>query len=167
MTTAEWPRTIDLDQCDWEQAMPACVLFDRTVFRQVIFGSGAEGLIMTEAERRTVAIVDDDYAVRDSLQFLLEVMQQPAEAFASAAEFLKADRQHLACVILDHHMPCMSGLELAERLRANGESIPILLFTGSPSPSIVARAVKVGIDRVLENPPSAEDLLDFISTTQP
>jgi two-component system response regulator FixJ len=122
---------------------------------------------MTEAERRTVAIVDDDYAVRDSLHFLLEVMKQPAEAFGSAAEFLNADRQHLACVILDHHMPCMSGLELAERLRANGEGIPILLFTGSPTPYIVARAAKIGIDRLLEKPPSAEDLLDFISTAQP
>jgi len=131
------------------------------------FGSGTEGLAMTEAERRTVAIVDDDYAVRDSLHFLLEVMRQPVETFGSAAEFLKADRQHLACVILDHHMPSMSGLELAERLRANGERIPILLFTGSPTPSIVARAAKIGIDRVLEKPPSPEDLLDFISAIQP
>src|SRR4029077_10748589 len=99
------------------------------------FGSGAEGLTMTEAERRTVAIVDDDYAVRDSLHFLLEIMRQPVETFASAAEFLKADRQHLACVILAHRMPCMTGMELAEWLRANGEGIPILLITGSPSSS--------------------------------
>jgi two-component system response regulator FixJ len=122
---------------------------------------------MTEAERRTVAIVDDDYAVRDSLHFLLEVMRQPVETFGSAAEFLKADRQHLACVILAHRMPCMTGMELAEWLRANGEGIPILLITGSPSPSLVARAVKIGIDRVLEKPASDEDLLDFISATQP
>jgi two-component system, LuxR family, response regulator FixJ len=147
--------------------MPACVLFDRTVFRRVCFGSGAEGLAMTKAERRTVAIVDDDYAVRDSLHFLLEVMKQPVETFASAAEFLQAERQHLVCVILDHHMPCMTGLELAERLRANGEGIPILLITGSPTPSIVSRAVTIGIDRVLEKPASDEDLLDFISATQP
>ena len=122
---------------------------------------------MTEAERRTVAIVDDDYAIRDSLHFLLEVMRRPVETFGSAAEFLKADRQHLACVISDHHMPYMSGLELAERLRANGQGIPILLITGSPTPSIMTRAAEVGIDRVLEKPPSDEDLLDFISATRP
>jgi two-component system response regulator FixJ len=121
---------------------------------------------MTEAERRTVAIVDDDYAVRDSIHFLLEVMGQPVETFSSAAEFLKAERQHLACVILDHHMPGMTGLELAERLRANGQGIPILLITGSPTPSIMTRAAEVGIDRVLEKPPSDEDLLDFIGATQ-
>ena len=130
-------------------------------------GSGAEGLAMTEAERRTIAIVDDDYAVRDSIQFLLEVMGRPVETFSSAAEFLNAERQHFACVILDYYMPCMTGLELAERLRANGEGIPILLITGSSTPSIVARAAEVGIDRVLEKPPSDEDLLDFISATRP
>ena len=47
---------------------------------------------MTEAEQRTVAIVDDDHAVRDSLRFLLEVIGHPVETFASAAEFLKAER---------------------------------------------------------------------------
>jgi two-component system, LuxR family, response regulator FixJ len=122
---------------------------------------------MTEAERRTVAIVDDDYAVRGSFHFLLDVVSQPVETFGSAAEFLKADKRHLACVILDHRMPCMTGLELAERLRANGESIPILLITGSPTPSIVARAVKIGINKVLGKPLSPEELLDFISATQP
>ena len=75
---------------------------------------------MTEAERRTVAIVDDDYAVRDSIQFLLEVMGQPVETFSSAAEFLKAERQHLACVTLDHHMPGMTAWSDAVQHRSGG-----------------------------------------------
>ena len=66
---------------------------------------------MTEAARRAVAIVDDDCAIRDSIHFLLEVMRRPVETFSSAAEFLKAERQHLACVALDHHMPGMTGVE--------------------------------------------------------
>ena len=121
---------------------------------------------MTEVEQRRVAIVDDDRAVRDSLRFLLEIIGHPVETFASAAEFLKADIQHLACLILDHHMPEMTGLELAERLRADGSGIPILLITGSPSPAIVARAAELGINRVLEKPPTEEDLLDFINATR-
>jgi CheY-like chemotaxis protein len=60
-------------------------------------------------------------------------------------------------------MPEMTGLELAERLRADGSSIPILLVTGSPSPVIVARAAELGINRVLDKPPTEEDLLDFIN----
>jgi CheY-like chemotaxis protein len=53
---------------------------------------------MTEIERRTVAIVDDDDAVRDSLRFLLEGMGHRTVTFASAAEFLDADPQHLTCL---------------------------------------------------------------------
>ena len=62
-------------------------------------------------------------------------------------------------------MPEMTGLELAERLRTDGAGIPILLITGSPSPAIVARAAELGI-RVLEKPPTEEDLLDFVNATQ-
>ena len=121
---------------------------------------------MTEAERRTVAVVDDDHAVRDLLRFLLEVIGYPVEIFASAAEFLRANVRHYACLILDHHMPNMTGLELARRLRADGSVIPILLITGSPSPTIAASAAELGIE-VLENPPGEETLIHFINAAQP
>jgi len=118
---------------------------------------------MTEGQPRKIAIVDDDPGVRDSLRFLLEVIGHTVETFASAAEFLQAAGQHFACLILDQHMPNMTGLELTGRLRADGIGIPILLITGSPSPSIVATAMELGIDRVLEKPPGEDDLLDFVS----
>ena len=121
---------------------------------------------MTEVEQRKVAIVDDDVAVRNSLRFLVEVVGYSVETFASGAEFLKADRQHLVCLILDHHMPEMTGLELAKRLRANGSGIPILLLTGWLEPAIVAHAAEAGINRVLEKPLIEEDLLDFINATR-
>ena len=120
---------------------------------------------MAEINHRTVAIVDDDDAVRDSLRFLLEVIGHPVETFASASEFLKAEIHRLACLILDHHMPEMTGLELAERMRADGLGIPIFLITGAPSPAIVTRAAEVGINRVLEKPATEEDLLDFIDAS--
>ena len=121
---------------------------------------------VAETERRTVAIVDDDHAVRDSLKFLLEVAGHVVETFASAAEFLEAEIRNLACLILDHHMPHMTGLELAERLRADGSAIPILLVTGSPSPPIAARAAELGIDRVLAKPFDEDDLLSFVNATR-
>ena len=119
---------------------------------------------MTEASQRPIAIVDDDTAVLESLRFLFEVIGHPVQAFASAAEFLQSELRHFAALIVDHYMPQMTGLELAERLRADGIAIPILLVTGSPSPTIVARAAKLGINRVLEKPPIEEEVLDFIST---
>ena len=120
---------------------------------------------MVEVKKPTIAVVDDDAAVRDLLRFLLEVIGHPAETFASAVDFLKAETQNLACLILDQHMPEMTGLGLAERLRADGAGIPILLITGSPSPSIVARAAELGIVRVLEKPATEEDLLAFVNAT--
>jgi len=121
---------------------------------------------MSQIERRTIGIVDDDQAVRDSLRFLLEVVGHPVETFASAAEFLSAERRDLACLILDHHMPHMSGLQLAEKLHADRSTIPILLITGSPSPAIVARAAQLDIS-VLEKPPDEDGVLDFINAAQP
>jgi FixJ family two-component response regulator len=116
----------------------------------------------SEAQPYRIAVVDDDQAVCDSFRFLLEVMGYSAETFLSPHAFLAADHQGIARLILDHHMPQMTGLELAEKLLANDLSLPILLITGSPSPYIVARAGALGI-RVLEKPPSEEDLLDFIN----
>jgi two-component system response regulator FixJ len=129
-------------------------------------GPRLSGSDIAEVNPPTVAIVDDDAAVRDSLRFLLEIIGYSVETFASAAEFLKTDIQHLACLFLDYHMPEMSGIELAERLRADGSGIPILLITGSASPAIVARAAELGVTRVLEKPPTEEDLLDFIQATR-
>src|SRR5262245_4342489 len=100
---------------------------------------------LAEVERRKVAVVDDDYAVRESLQYLLEVLGHAVEAFESAAKFLEAEVQRFACLILDHHMPNMTGLELAEKLRTDGNLLPIMLITGSPSDAIISRASNLGI----------------------
>ena len=120
---------------------------------------------MAEVNNRTVAILDDDNAVRDRLQFMLEVVGHRVETFASAAEFQKAEMQRLACLILDYHMPEITGLELAEQMRAAGVGIPILLVTDSLSPAIVARAAEVGINWVLEKPVTERNLLDFLDAS--
>ena len=119
---------------------------------------------MSEAKRQPIAVVDDDDAVRDSLRFFLETLDYPVATFASGREFLAHDGSGLACLILDHHMPEMTGLQLAEQLRAGGSRLPILLVTGMPSPSIVARAAELGVERVLEKPPDEDDFLEFIAS---
>ena len=114
---------------------------------------------MSEATQRSIAIVDDDSAVRDSLRFLLEVVGHSVETFDSAAGFLSAKIQNLACLILDHHAS-YDRLEFAEILRVDGAAIRILLITGVASPAIFARATELGI-KVLEKPLGDEELLDF------
>lgn len=119
---------------------------------------------MADPKPCTVAIVDDDDAVRESLRFLLEAAGHVVETFASAAEFLKSEVRHLACLISDNRMEPVSGLQLIERLRANGVGIPILLVTGSPSKALITRATQLGVDRVLEKPASAQEVLDFVNS---
>lgn len=117
------------------------------------------------AATRQVAIVDDDAAVRDSLRFLLGVSGYEVATYESAADFLAhCDRSFLVGLILDHHMPQVTGLELAAQLRAQGDPLPIMLITGSSSPAISARAKALGIEQVLEKPPAEQELLRFVAT---
>jgi len=119
---------------------------------------------VTGTNQRKVAIIENDDAVRDSFRLLLEVTGYAVETFALAAGFLRSDIRDLACLICDHHLPNMTGLELVERLRSEGIAIPVLLITGEPSPTVTARAAELGIERVLTKPVNGEDVLDFIAT---
>jgi len=80
---------------------------------------------MTGITGQIIAVVDDDDAVRDSLRFFLETVDHPVVAFASGPEFLAYYGSGLACLILDHHMPEMTGLQVAEQLRGGGSRLPI------------------------------------------
>jgi two-component system response regulator FixJ len=117
---------------------------------------------MNDNHSGIVGIVDDDPAVLDSLKFLLEVVGYRVSTYASAAAFLGDGATAPTCLIIDQHMPGMTGLELAQKLRDDHDSIPILLITGSPSPAIVTRAAQLGIVNVLEKPPEEADLLNFV-----
>jgi two-component system, LuxR family, response regulator FixJ len=114
-----------------------------------------------------VAIVDDDDAVLDSAQFLLEVEGHAVSPFPSGAAFLTAQAaQPFDCVILDQHMPDLTGLELAQRLRAVGDRLPIMLISGAMTPDIAAKAAEFGVLEVAEKPVSDEDLMTFVEAAR-
>jgi CheY-like chemotaxis protein len=123
-------------------------------------------LNLANGDQQIVGVVDDDEGVVASCRFLLEVAGYFVETFGSAVEFLQSETGHLACLILDYHMPHMSGLELAEKIRGNGSNVPILLMTASPSPGILVRATELRIDRVLEKPFDEGELLGFVNLHQ-
>src|SRR5262245_66189527 len=86
---------------------------------------------MASAGARTVYVVDDDEAVRDSLALLLRGAGLKARAFASPLDFLADYRESGPdCLVLDVRMPKMSGLELQDRLAARGAHIPIIFIRG-------------------------------------
>jgi FixJ family two-component response regulator len=114
--------------------------------------------------RGLVAVVDDDRAVRDSLRFLLEVSGFDVVTFASACEFFRAVQpERQACLLVDQHMPGITGLELLRRLKRDGRVLPTALMTGSPSQELVRQALELGALEVLEKPLSDEVLVRFVA----
>ena len=101
----------------------------------------------------------------NSLKFLLEVVGYQVVVHASARGFLNDRASRPACLIVDQHMPGMTGLDLTQTLRDDGDTIPVLLITGSPSPAIVARAAQLGIVNVLEKPPKRPTCWDLSALT--
>jgi FixJ family two-component response regulator len=96
---------------------------------------------------------------------LLEVTGHQTAGYGSADEFLqRGDFGHVRGLILDRHMPHITGLELAVRLRADGWRFPILLVSGAPSPAMAARAAELGIEKVLAKPPPEADIMTFVDS---
>ena len=117
---------------------------------------------MTQFKPGTIAIVDDDASVREGLRRFVEATGLQVKSFASAAAFLSSTPESFARLILDQHMPETTGLELAQRLRANGLHMPIMLLSGDLSPEVIRRAQVLGIEKVLEKPPRLKDLEAFV-----
>jgi two-component system response regulator FixJ len=118
---------------------------------------------MAAAGRHIIGIVDDDEAVRQSLRFLLDVAGHDVVDYPSAAAFLEGcDLTEVLGLILDQHMPRMSGLDLVIRIRSAGQTFPILMITGFPSAELAAQAAALGVARVLEKPPPEEQLMAFV-----
>lgn len=118
---------------------------------------------MAKATISTIAVVDDDTAVLESYQFMLELAGFQVAAFPSALSYLDATDLVTSCMILDQHMPLMTGLELAEAMKARARQIPIMLVTAALTPAIRERAAELGILKVLEKPPNEDELLAFVS----
>ena len=118
---------------------------------------------MPDEPRQIVAVVDDDEAVRESLRFLLETAGFIVATFGSADAFLTTKAlNNVACVLLDQHMPNVTGLEALRRLRARLPEIPVALMTGSPTPETTRRALELGATEVLEKPLAEHALLRFV-----
>ncbi len=112
----------------------------------------------------TVCVVDDDEAVRDSLQALLESRGFVIDVFESAEALLAADGARRAgCALVDLRMAGMDGIALLERLRADGIHLPVILITGHGDVPVAVRAMKAGAADFIEKPYTNETLLASIA----
>ncbi len=105
------------------------------------------------SDSATVFVVDDDPALRESLELLARSAGLPAKSYPTAAEFLRAyDANQAGCVLADIRMPGMSGLELQEVLAEKGMPIPVIILTGHADVSAAVRAMKHGAVDFVEKP---------------
>ena len=112
----------------------------------------------------TVFLVDDDHAVRDALELLLESAAFKTAAFETAAAFLDAYRPDQAgCLVLDIRMPGISGMELQDLLAARGITLPVIFLTGHGNVPMSAKAFRTGAVDFMEKPFDEDALLTRIN----
>lgn len=118
---------------------------------------------MTQTDAATVFIIDDDAAVRASIQDLLQSLGLRSECFATAEEFLQRKRPDgPSCLILDVRLPGISGLEFQRRLADAGVHTPIIFITGHGDIPMTVRAMKSGAVEFLTKPFLDQDLMRAI-----
>jgi len=119
---------------------------------------------MRKTQEQTVFVVDDDVAVRDSIQELVESVGLQAQCYPSALAFLDAfDPQRPGCLVLDVRMSEMSGLVLQEKLNELGASIPVIVLTGHGDVPMAVQAMRDGAVDFLQKPYREQALLDSIN----
>lgn len=118
----------------------------------------------TTTDSATVFLVEDDAAVRDSLVLLIEMAGWPVAAFANARDFLAAYDAAAGCLVLDVHLPGMSGTELHETLIENGTSLPTIFLTGHAAEPISDDARSRGVVAVFPKPCDPDQLIDAIAS---
>ena len=112
---------------------------------------------------KPVAILDDDDSVRSALLGLLKAVGLPAQAFASAEEFLRSGQHRQAgCLIADIRMPGMSGLELQAKLNAERCRVPIIFITAHGDAKMRMQALRAGAVEFLAKPFDDEVLLESV-----
>jgi len=114
-------------------------------------------------KKGTIYVVDDDEAVRDSLQWLLEGKDYRVRCFDSAESFLsRYDAREVACLIVDIRMGGMTGLELQSRLMESRSPLPIVFITGHGDVPMAVDSMKKGAMDFIQKPFKEDQLLVLV-----
>ena len=114
-------------------------------------------------KKGTVYVVDDDEAVRDSLQWLLEGKDYRVRCFDSAESFLsRYEPREVACLIVDIRMGGMTGLELQDKLVERRSPLPIVFITGHGDVPMAVDTMKKGAMDFIQKPFKEDDLVNLV-----
>jgi two-component system response regulator FixJ len=115
------------------------------------------------SDRGKVYVIDDDEAMRDSLDFLLGSAGFHVTLFESAHHFLDAVSSiDFGCVVSDVRMPGIDGIELLKRMKASHSAFPVVIMTGHGDVPLAVEAMKLGAVDFLEKPFEDERLIGMI-----
>jgi two-component system response regulator FixJ len=117
------------------------------------------------ADDPRVYAIDDDDAMRDSLEFLLRAAGLTVEVFTRATSFLAVlPTVKAGCVLTDVRMPGMGGLELLKRVRRERPTLPVVIMTGHGDVPLAVEAMKLGAFDFVEKPFDDERLIETIKS---
>jgi two-component system CheB/CheR fusion protein len=110
-----------------------------------------------------IFVVDDDDQVRGAIRVVLEDDGRVVETYASSEAFLAAFRPNKGgCLLIDAYLPGMNGLELLEKLRADGHVLPAIMITGDSDVTMAVKAMKAGAADFIEKPIGRDELIASI-----
>ena len=118
--------------------------------------------MQTEA---TIYVIDDDEAVRQSLEFLLKTAGIPVRGFDSAKAFLDVLPQvDSGCIITDVRMPEITGIDLLKKVKESKSDLPVIVITGHGDIALAVEAMKIGAVDFLEKPFDDDHLLAAVKS---
>jgi FixJ family two-component response regulator len=107
----------------------------------------------------TVFLVDPDGATREGIKRISSMMDVNFQTFATGQEFLAAfDPDVPGCAVLEIKIPGINGLQIQQRLRDSGVTLPVIFVSAAPSVSIAVHAMRAGALHFLEKPVRENDL---------
>ena len=111
----------------------------------------------------SIAIVDDDESILDSLEMVLENQDWGTQTYISGSAFLADfDRYQPDCIILDAHFPGLRGIEIVKSIKSLDTSIPIIILTAYPEAPETLEIMELGVVEVFAKPITAEVLIDHV-----
>ena len=112
---------------------------------------------------QTIYVIDDDDAVRQSLEFMLKAAGIKARSFESAKAFMAVLPEiSSGCVVTDVRMPEMTGIDLLRHLKKSNPDLPVIVITGHGDISLAVEAMKIGATDFLEKPFDGQQLLTAV-----
>jgi FixJ family two-component response regulator len=114
-------------------------------------------------QNQSIVVVEDDAGMKRAIERLLRAAGFQPVSFVSAEELLQTEAaDSAACLVLDIHLPGLSGLELARLLIGSGRAKPIIFITGQDEPSLRDEALRLGCIDYFRKPFDGSALLETI-----